>query len=342
VTGAPSPLAEQERAVRDLLSGLFAMPAVLVAHELGVFSTLAGRPLDLDELGPALRLEPRPAEALLTLCAAVGLVDRREGRYSLTPLAEAFFAPGAATSYAAYWDMLVRRHRLYTFESLKQAIVTNTPSYDRLYPGGPHSLEEPDWPRAFTRAMHGRGVAAAMTWPALVDLSSRRVLLDVGGGSGVHAIAAVERWPSLSAIVFERAPVCPVADEHIAERRLEERVRTHAGDFWAGEPYPEADVHFYSEVFHNHSLDQCRLLARKSHASLPPGGEILVHEMLLADDGSGPAPVAAASLNMLLWSATGKQHRARELVDVLAGAGFVDITSVPACGYFSITRGRRP
>jgi hypothetical protein len=342
VSHEPTTLAGLERALRDLLSGLFAMPAVLVAHELGVFSTLAGRSCHVEELGRALHLEARPAEALLTMCAAVGLLRCRDGRYSLTPLAEAFFLPGAATSFGDYWDMLIRRHRLYSFESLRQAIVTNTPSYDRLYPGGPHSAEERDWPTAFTRAMHARGVAAALTWPGLVDLSSRRVLLDLGGGSGVHAIAAVKRWQTLAAIVLEREPICRIADHHIAESGLEERVRTHAGDLWADEPLPDADVHFYSEVFHNHSLEQCERLARKSHAHLPPGGGILVHEMLLADDGAGPAPVAAASLNMLLWSATGKQHRARELMDVLAGAGFVDLESVPTSGYFSLTRGRRP
>ncbi|MEW6747603.1 MAG: hypothetical protein AB1486_33145 [Planctomycetota bacterium] len=64
--------------------------------------------------------------------------------------------------------------------------------------------------------------------------------------------------------------------------------------------------------------------------------------MLLDDDGTGPAPVAAASLNMLLWSATGKQHRARELRDVLAAAGFVEVRTLPACGYFSITQATRP
>jgi len=335
-------LDSDERALRDLLSGLFAMPAVLVAHDIGLFALLAERPSTLAELSRRLDLEGRPLEALLAMCAAVGLVRFDSDRYALRPLAEAFFAPGAPTSYGSYWDMLIRRRGLYTFDALRQAILTNTPSYERLYPGGPHSEREPDWPTVFTRAMHCRGRAAARAWPQRIDLSTHETFLDVGGGSGVHAIEAVKRWPNLRAIVFERAPVCKVAADCISEEALEGRIRLHAGDFWAADPFPAADVHFYSEVFHNHSLEQCRALARKSFEDLPAGGRILVHEMLLGDDHTGPAPVAAAFLNMLLWSKAGRQYTRDELSGVLSAAGFREIRTIPTCGYFSITSACKP
>lgn len=324
------------------MSGLFAMPAVLVAHEIGLFPLLDEAALPLPELCRRLRLEPRPAEALLAMCASQGLVRRDGEAYALLPLAQAFFVPGSPNYVGDYWEMLIRRHPLYSFDSLRQAILTDTPSYPRLFGGDPHSEQEADWTRVFTRAMHARGEAPARAWPGRVELSGHAVLLDVGGGSGVHAIAAVRHWPRLRAIVLDRAPVCRVAEEYLAASGVEGRVQTHVGDFWADEPFPAADLHFYSEVFHNHSLEQCHGLAHRSFAELPPGGRLLIHEMLLDDDQTGPAPVAAASLNMLLWSTAGRQHTQRELTVLLSTVGFEGIRTLPTCGYFSLTEACKP
>jgi len=89
-------------------------------------------------------------------------------------------------------------------------------------------------------------------------------------------------------------------------------------------------------------LAQCRALARRSFHELPAGGRLLVHEMLLDDDRTGPVPVAAASLNMLLWSSTGKQHTRHELAHILSEVGFEEVRTVGTCGYFSLTDARKP
>ena len=106
--------------------------------------------------------------------------------------------------------------------------------------GQPHE-EQAELARAFTRAMHSISLGPALAWPAALDLSGHRLLLDVGGGSGAHCIGAALRWPNLQASVFDLAPVCEVAAEFIAGYGLQHRIKTHVGDMWQ-DPFPSTDL----------------------------------------------------------------------------------------------------
>ena len=46
--------------------------------------------------------------------------------------------------------------------------------------------------------------------------------------------------------------------------------------------------HFYSNIFHDWPPEKCSFLTRKSFDALPPGGRLVVHEMLYDDDKKGP------------------------------------------------------
>jgi hypothetical protein len=237
--------------------------------------------------------------------------------------------------------MMIRNYAMYAFESVKAAVLTDTP---QLY-GGEEAFashrEREDRARTYTRAMHGASMAAALAWPERVDLFGHRRMLDVAGGSGAHAIGAAQRWPDLEVVVFELAPVCSLAEEFIAERGFQGRVRTHAGDMWA-DAFPPADVHFYSQIYHDWPPDRCEFLTRKSFDSLEAGGLLIIHEMLYNDRKTGPFATAAMNMNMLLQYAAGRQYSGRELSAILTEAGFADIQVVPTFGYYSIVTARKP
>ena len=133
-------------------------------------------------------------------------------------------------------------------------------------------------------------------------------MLDVGGGSGAHAIGAVTHWPHLRAVVFDLEPVCEVAREFIAKAGLQDRIETQSGDMWE-DPFPEADLHFYSNIYHDWSREKGAV-----------GFTIL----------------------MLVWSADGGQYSGRELSEMLTDAGFRQIETKPTFGYHSIVTGVKP
>ncbi|HYH98018.1 methyltransferase [Hyalangium sp.] len=330
-----------DRLVNEVLMSALTLPTLLVAHELKLFPLLAERPRTLEELRQELNIERRPLRAVLRLCASRGLVSIQDGRYALTPEAEEYLLESSPASYSDYLNLLKATSPLLTFESVKAAVLSNAP---QAYGGGTDIFktheEQAEQARSFTRMMHGHSVGPASAWPDHLDLSGHHHMLDIGGGSGAHSIGAARRWPHLRATVLDLPTVCDVAREYLTQAGLRERVGTLAADMWQ-DSLPKADLHFYSEIFHDWPPEKCLLLARRSFESLEPGGRIVVHEMLYDEEKQLPYPAAAYTVGMLLWT-EGQQFTGPELSALLTQAGFVDIELKPTFGYWSIATGRKP
>jgi hypothetical protein len=314
-------------------TGYFALP---IAHQRGLFRLLEGKRLTLGAICEALELKPRPANALLAAAASLGLLELSDDRYALTPLAEDYLLESSPTYMGFFLDLsLVGDHSISSFDRAVGSDSSQRPDQDFA------SFEEhAEQARGFTRGMHSVSVASALVWPQLVDLAGDRLLLDVGGGSGAHSIGACLRWPKLHAIVLDLPPVCDVADEFIARHSLEGRITTRQADMWA-DPFPPADVHFYSNILHDWPPEKGQLLIEKSYQTLEPGGRILLHEALFDDDKTGPFRIAAFNMS-ILWAAGGQQYSGRELSTMLADTGFQETQVIPTPGYYSIIAARKP
>jgi cyclopropane fatty-acyl-phospholipid synthase-like methyltransferase len=329
-----------DRSLWDIHLGTLANYGVLVAHNLKLFSLLDDRPQTLTEVATQLQIHSRPAAALLTLSASVGLVQLKEGHYSLTPLAEDYFLERSPTYFGGFLDMVIAQDRVFSFDHVKKAVLTNSSQvYDSQKLFQSHE-EQFALAKAFTQGMHGHSMAAALNWQNAIDLSSHKLLLDIGGGSGAHAIGAALHWSSLAAIVFDLPPVCEVAQKFITEHGVENQVTTQPGDMW-NDPYPFADVHFYADIYHDWPPEKGRFLTQKSFDSLSSGGRILIHEMLYDDAKTGPTTTATYDMAMLLWT-EGQQYSGQELSTLLSEVGFTAIESKPTFGNWSIVTGCKP
>jgi SAM-dependent methyltransferase len=329
-----------DRPLWDIDWGMLAGPAVLVAYDLKLFPLLAEKPRTLAQVCSALNITPRAARALLSTCTALELVQVKGEVYMLTPTSEEYLLETSPTYFGGYLDLLIETNSLVSFESVKTAVLTNSA---QVYGTGDlfkSHEEQTALAGAFTRAMHGHSMSSALAWPGLIDLSGYQLMLDVGGGSAAHAIGAAQRWSHLRATVLDIAPVCQVADEFIARHGLQDRITTQIGDMWT-DPFPSADLHFYSDIFHDWPPEKCQFLTRKSFESLTPGGRLIIHEILYNDTKAGPLAAAAYNIAMLL-NTQGQQYSARELSVMLTEAGFTDIESMPTFGYWSMVSGRKP
>jgi O-methyltransferase domain len=88
-------------------------------------------------------------------------------------------------------------------------------------------------------------------------------------------------------------------------------------------------------------LEKCQFLTEKSFRSLPFGGKIIVHEILLDTDKSGPLLAALMSMVMLLWT-EGRQYSGAELARLLENTGFMDVRVEKTLGPWGIVMGRKP
>jgi len=331
-----------DRPLMDVGNGIYAYAAIMVAHKLKLFPLLASGPRTLPDVCAALSIKPRPAQAILAASSAQGFVRVDGQSYSLTPLAEKYLLETSPTYFGFFWDLLIGvADSNLSFSSMERGVLTDAL---QVAPGEhvfQSVAEQAEMARGFTRAMHSISVGPGLAWPEAIELSGYQRMLDVGGGSGAHAIGAVTRWPHLQAIVLDLPPVCDVAGEFIAKGGLQDRIETRPGDIFE-DPFPEADLHFYSNIYHDWSREQGAFLSRKSFESLPAGGRIVVHETLLDDDKAGPLVTAGYNAGMLLWSPDGGQYSGRELSEMMAEAGFRQIETKPTFGYNSIVTGIKP
>ncbi len=331
-----------ERKIWDIINvGCVGYGTFLVAHELRLFSLLALQPQSLAEICETLQIKHRAAEALVSMNVSLGLLHIDNGAYTLTQLAKDYLLENSPTYIGGFLDLHIANIQVFSFDSIKQAVLTNTSQvYSRKKIFQAHE-EQVALARSFTKAMHDHSMPAALAWSSVIDLSKERRLLDIGGGSGAHSIGAALKWANLQAVILDMAIVCDIAQEYVAQYDLQNRITTLSSDMW-NDPFPPADLHFYSEIYHDWPPEKGRFLTHKSFESLEPGGRIIIHEMLYDNEQKLGAPaVAAYNMMMLVWT-EGQQYSGTELSRMLNEVGFVDIKVLPTSGYWGIVTGCKP
>ncbi len=338
-TDIPRPR-EDDRPLWDVMFAVFGYPALLIAHRLKVFSLLETGARTLPDICNVLNIKRRPAEAMLSTATALGFLSLQDEHYSLTPLAEDYLLERSPSYFGFFWDMMIDNSEVFSYQSLERAVVTDCP---QAYGGGDiykSHEEQAELARRFTRGMHSISMTLAAAWPNAIDLSNSRLMLDIGGGSGAHSMGAVLRSENLKAVILDLEPICEVAQEFVARYRLQDRVTTRVADMW-NDPFPQADLHFYSNIYHDWPLERCRFLTEKSFKSLEPGGRIIIHDVLYNNEKTGPFAPAAYSMLLMGWT-EGQSYSGAETSEILADAGFHDIQVRPTFGYYSIVTGVKP
>lgn len=314
----------------QLTTGFWAFKTLAAAHELDLFSRLADSGgTTSDELAATLAIDQRPAEMLLTGCAALGLLTKSDGRFRNSPLAEEFLVRGRPYYFGGWVEMLDRR--LYPgWGRLADAIRTNRPTtwdpdrQESLFDG-----EDPELLAVFWEAMHSLSTFTARVLGRAVDLTGARRLLDVGGGSGAFDLELCRQYSDLTATVYELPKVADIATRKIKEAGLADRVDAVPGDFFADPSLPEGyDTILLSMILHDWSEEHGRAILRKCWAALPSGGRLIISELLVDDDRTGPPPAALMSLNMLIETAHGRNYTPAEYGSWLTDAGFGEISTV--------------
>jgi len=310
----------------QLATSFWAFKTLSTAIDMDLFTRLGTSPMTAPELARWLNIEERPAEMILTGCAGLGLLSKQNGRYRNTPLAETFLVRGGRYYFGGFVTML--NHRLYSgCDKLPQAMRTNRPTtWDPDKQKSLFEAADPEMMGTFWEAMHSLSTFTARELGDNVDFSRFRQLLDVGGGSGAFDIELCLRYPNLSATVYDLPFVTGIAAEKIAEAGLSGRITARPGDFFADPKYPDShDVILLSMIMHDWSEEQDREILRKCHEALAPGGAVVISELLVNDEKTGPPPAALMSLNMLIETLGGRNYTPSEYRGWLEDIGFRDV-----------------
>lgn len=312
--------------VLDLIEAFRRSKTMFTAVRLGLFDLLDEAPATAERLAARTGAQPEALERLLEGCAALGLLERREGVFANTALARAYLTRGSPQSLAGY--IRYSDEALYRlWGELEAAVREGGARWQQVF-GARGSLFDHFYRTEEARAdflagMHGLGLLSSPAIVRVFNLNAYETLVDLGGGTGHLAIAACERYGRMRATVFDRQDVIESARRQISASPARDRIACLAGDFFH-DPLPRASLYALSKILHDWSDERSLELLRRVRAALEPGGAVLIAEMLLDEDRCGPASAAMQSLNMLVCT-EGRERTESEYRALLEAAGFVDV-----------------
>ncbi len=314
-----------------------------VAH-FNIFGRIATQPLTQAELGHALALAERPTVVLVTALKAFGLLTAdASARLHLTEMAREHLLPGGAFDVGDYVGLAANSPGVL---AMVECLRSNKPASHEsgvafIYREGIKSaMENEAAARHFTLALAGRAKNVAPVLAERVPLDNVKLLVDVGGGTGIYSIAFLQKNPDLRAVVLDRPEVLKVAQEFAAAHGVGDRLQTQAADMFRA-PLPPADIVLLSNILHDWDVAECRALIARCAAALRPGGRLLIHDVFLNDALDGPLPMALYSAALFTLT-EGRLYSAAEYRAWLTEAGLQAGAVVPTlihCGAIVGQRG---
>lgn len=294
---------------------------LMAAVELGLFTQVA-RGADTEAaVARALDLTPTNAERLVTACVALGLLVKDGERVGTAPDVARFLVEGEP-DYAGPW-MLFSKPDWSEWGRLRSHLKRRDTVVLGKYAQG-FTVERA---RKYHEATYAIGMGAARRFARQVDLSGRRQLLDLGGGSGCYCIVAAQRHPELRAIVLDLPPVVEVTREFIASHGLADRVTAQVGDFTRDPLPPGSDVMIMASNLPRYSREIVQAVISRAFAALEPGGEMHLIGEMLNPGRTGPRDPALWGLAEALWGSTGIAHSVAECEAYFERAGFDRMTA---------------
>lgn len=318
----------RSRALFDLCAGFVYAQVLQACVEVRVFDILADGPRTQAELAASFRMAPEQAECLLGAAVALRLLARRRGRFALGPL-------GAAMAGNTGVAEMVRHHAMLYADLADpvRLLRDGTDAETRLAAYWPYAADEsPDTLAAgrvapYTALMAASQPMVAAEVLAAFDMRRHRHLLDVGGGDGGFAAAAMAQAPELRATVFDLPAVAELAQARFARLDLAGRATAVGGDMYRDELPTGADAVSLVRVVHDHDDRRVVALFNAVRRALAPGGMLLVAEPMAGTPGA--ERVCDAYFAFYLRALGSGQPRSPGRLRALLGeAGFRRSTSV--------------
>lgn len=310
--------------------------ALMAAVELEIFTAIAHGNDTIKAVAKAANISERNAERLLTVLVALTLLDKQGEKYLNAPDVQRFLVKDGER-YAGPW-ILFTKPRWTAFGELGQRLRRK--QENKLGAYVEFSVEDA---RRYHAATYSIGMGAARLFSRSVDLSGRKLMLDLGGGSGAYSIVATEKYPGLKAVVLDLPPVTVVAKEYIAANNAADRVTTLPGDFTETAFPAGVDVVVMASNLPQYEPGLIKLVVAKAFAAMAPGGEMHLIGETMHDDRKGPLSAALWGLNEAVQASTGVAHTESDVKGYLSGAGFKEVTVHPFVpGVLSRVTGRKP
>ena len=291
---------QQRRYLQEIARGYRQAQILLTCIDLGVFEVLAGRRAAAPEIADTTGTNPRGMERLLNAAAALGLLEKQDSFFFNTPLTENCLTSGGKGNISRSLRLESANYR--RWGHLADAVRAGKRPEDNR-----HDEQPANWVRNFIYALYNTARPVAPVIAEALALPEDRPVrvIDVGGGHGGYSLALAQRYPLLTATVFELPRVVPVAREIIELEGLAHRVFVQEGNFQNEGLDCGYDVALVFGVLNGEPPEGRPALIKKVFDALNPGGRIVIRDFVLDSNRAGPVDAAVFSLQMLLATDNG-------------------------------------
>jgi acetylserotonin N-methyltransferase len=331
-----------DRLMYELWLSQWLFPSLIAADELGIIDSLNKRPSSADDLARELQVNSLGVGTLCDLLVNLGfLAKTADGFYNVEPYGNSFLSSTSDLT----WGPILRPLRegenaRKIVDSIKKGgchISSDGQTFTEMWEAGDVTEEAA---RYFIPRMH---CLILPTMRRIVNdkhFGESNSILDVGGGSAALGVALAEAQRPCKYTIFELPIVCGIAEEFLKAVNASNYV-LHHGSFFT-DPWPDSqDTVFLSNILHDWSPAVAKSLIEKSFAATAPGGKIMLQEMIMNEDKTGPMIPLLFSLLMFI-NHTAQQFTQSELFLMLEDAGFVNPVVTNSSGYYSIVCANKP
>lgn len=297
--------------ILQVAAGYMAAKHLFAANELGIFEALADTPADLTALAARTGLTTRAARISVDAMVALGFVERSADHYRNGDAVQTFLAGRSGPDLRPY--LRLADEILYpTFESLAEALGS----------GPPREAFELDEAK---QQVLSAGIEAILAGPAaalghVVDLSDRRRLLDIGGGTGSWTIAVARHNPHLSATIIDLRT--ETASERATAAGLSDRIDVLASDVLSDDLPDGYDTFLLSNLVHYWSPETNIDLLHRIRRAAPAGALLMLADFWTDPTHTRPVEAALMAGNFAVNLKDGDVYSVEEVTAWLTTTGW--------------------
>ena len=278
---APAGLPAGRSAIRFLamMLGVTTTQSIGLVAQIGIADLLAGGPKTVDELAVATGAHPRAlSQVMRALTALEVFAETTRGCYACTPLAD-LLRTDAPHSLRGYALLMSSEQFARMWARLPHSVRTGRCAFEEAFGTDFYAYlrQAPDFGAIFGEAMTSISRQEAAALRDAYDLSSCRVLVDVGGGRGLLLAMLLQAYPSLRGVLLDLPPVAEGARTLLEAEALHGRYEIVGGSYFEAVP-PGGDIYLLKRVLQEHEDEPAREILGRCRAAMADGGRLLVAE----------------------------------------------------------------
>jgi len=276
----------------DLFGMIFAplrSKLLLAGIELKVFNQLS-EPRSADEVAQAIGTHLGITRVFLDSLTAIDLLQKKDGLYRNSPIAQAYLVEDGRTYLGAALRMM---HSQISPENLSRPIREGPPPTQEM------TFSEEIFAEEYASIERTCNAQLIDIVTKLPEFPSLRKMLDLGGGPGLIGMAIVATHPSMKGVIFDLPPMVKVAEKFIREYGMEDRMGVIGGDGFRdpiGEGY---DLVLACSSLQSYS-DKLDYIVKKVYDALNPSGVFISYFIGLTHERTKPEISVLSSISMAL------------------------------------------